>query len=90
MAEPANVPRKTFTGYLSLKKNIRHKCCQVFWKVFLSYFVGPESISFMFRQVQAPKVKVFLSCFIFMQRAYGFSFLHICVLVVGLGKFFRG
>ena len=25
MAEPANVPRKTFTGYLSLEKNKRNK-----------------------------------------------------------------
>ena len=25
MAEPADVPQKTFTGYLSLEKNIRKK-----------------------------------------------------------------
>ena len=25
MAEPADVPQKTFTGYLSLKKNIRNR-----------------------------------------------------------------
>ena len=26
MAEPADVHQKTFTGYLSLEKNIRNKC----------------------------------------------------------------
>lgn len=43
MAEPANVPRKTFTGYLSLEKNIRNKLEKRDKKVALDFVGGGYS-----------------------------------------------
>lgn len=43
MAEPANVPRKTFTVYLSLEKNIRNKREKRDKKVALDFVGGGYS-----------------------------------------------
>ena len=43
MAEPADVPRKTFTGYLSLEKNIRNQCEKRDKKVALDFVGGGYS-----------------------------------------------
>lgn len=40
MAEPADVPQKTFTGYLSLEKNIRNKLEKRDKKVALDFVGG--------------------------------------------------
>lgn len=43
MAEPADVPQKTFTGYLSLEKNIRNKLEKRDKKVALDFVGGGYS-----------------------------------------------